>query len=509
MDTSTYRREFADYSAALEVAYYEHRAGFTPELRLEPVFDRYGHLFTLEAINDLQSAIAATPAYLETEREGLTVLSGAARIAYIETQARELTDELARCVSQSQIKWDSESLSSFNAPKLIANEPLPARRRDLTARWTDCVAACDDLRAARFQSFHESARLLGFDSYRALFSDITGTDYKRLAAQTDGFLRDTEAAYSSALSRVVARDLPDAAFNELDQADYFFFQRTSHLDHFFPARDVLSTYSNAMRGLGIRVEQQPNIQIDDESRPLKNPRAACFTIKAPDDVRLLLAPIGGVYDYTALFHEAGHAQHFGWASRELAERHPEFVHRPDYATTEGYAFLFNHLFLDPAWLAEHRPGMNERQAHGIASDIALRVAYIVRRLCAKLSYDLELHDDTGADLRSERLAASYAMTQKQATGFSRSPALYLWDVDDGFYAAAYLRALAFEASLREHLRVRHGRRWWAKRKAGDELIDLWNTASRYTVEELSRQIGFGEISFELLAENLIAELQAD
>ena len=174
------------------------------------------------------------------------------------------------------------------------------------------------------------------------------------------------------------------------------------------------------------------------------------------------------------------------------------------------AFLFNHLFLDPIWLAEHRPNINERQARSIAGDIALRVAYIVRRLCAKLSYDLELHDNTPAkDLRSEQLAASYATTQKQATNFSRSPALYLWDVDDGFYAAAYLRALAFEASLREHLRVRYGRRWWATRKAGDELIDLWNTASRYTVEELSQQIGFGEISFELLAENLIAELQAD
>lgn len=510
MDTSNYRREFADYSAALELAHYEHRAGFATELHLEPVFERYGHLFTLEAINDLQSALEATPAHLETEREGLSVLTGAARIAFVETRARELTDELARCVSRAQIKWDSESISSFNAPKLIANEPLAARRRQLTARWTDSVAACNDLRAARFQSFHESAQFLGFDSYRALFTGITGTDYARLALETDGFLRRTEAAYSSALARVVARDLPEAAFAELDHADYFFFQRTPHLDQFFPARDCLTTYSNAMRGLGIKVAQQPNIQIDDETRPLKNPRAACFSINAPDDVRLLLAPIGGVYDYTALFHEGGHAQHFGWTSRELAARYPEFIHRPDYATTESYAFLFNHLFLDPAWLAEHRPNINERQARGISCDIALRVAYIVRRLCAKLSYDLELHDSADdKGLRAEQLATSYATMQKEATNFSRSPALYLWDVDDGFYAAAYLRALAFEASLREHLRVRYGRRWWATRKAGDELIDLWNTASRYTVEELSRQIGFGEISFELLAENLIAELQAD
>ena len=52
--------------------------------------------------------------------------------------------------------------------------------------------------------------------------------------------------------------------------------------------------------------------------------------------------------------------------------------------------------------------------------------------------------------------------------------------------------------------MRHGHRWWASRKAGDELIDLWNTASRYSVEELARLIGFGEISFDLIAELLIA-----
>jgi hypothetical protein len=56
--------------------------------------------------------------------------------------------------------------------------------------------------------------------------------------------------------------------------------------------------------------------------------------------------------------------------------------------------------------------------------------------------------------------------------------------------------------------VRYGRRWWSSRKAGDELIDLWNTASRYSVEELAQHIGFGDISFELLADTLIANVSA-
>jgi hypothetical protein len=87
--------------------------------------------------------------------------------------------------------------------------------------------------------------------------------------------------------------------------------------------------------------------------------------------------------------------------------------------------------------------------------------------------------------------------------------MYLMDVDDGFYTAAYLRAWAFEVSFREYLRTRYGRRWWASSRAGDELIDLWNTAQRYPVEELARLIGFGEISFDLLADDLIELMKED
>jgi hypothetical protein len=501
MNTDLYRREFADYSSALELAHYQHRAGLNTELHTEPIYERYNDLFTREAIDDLQRAFDETPAHQGTERAGLRVLTGAARIGYLETRAREVSDERARCESQARVEWEGEKIAAHSIPKKIGNEPLASRRRELMARWIDAVETCNDLRAARFASFTESARTLGFDSYRALYTDITGTDYEHLAATARKFLERTEDAYMATLGRAVARDLDGVERDQLQHADFLFFQRMPRLDRFFPAREVLKTYGEAMRGLGIIIEQQRNVHIDDEQRPLKNARAACFRISVPDDVRLLLAPIGGVYDYTTLFHEGGHAQHFGWASRELAVRHPEFIYSPDNATTEAFAFLLNHLFQDPLWLAEHRPGTSPAQARDITRDLALLATHTVRRGCAKLNYEIALYDSP--QVQSEQLASTYATLQMEATGFRRDPALYLWDVDDGFYAAAYLRAWAFEAGLREHLRSRWGRRWWASRKAGDELIDLWNTASRYTVEELARLIGFGEISFDFLADTLV------
>jgi hypothetical protein len=507
MNISEYRRDFAAFASSIELAHYRHRAGLEPELQVEPVYERYEGLFTRDTIEALRRAHEAAPTGQETERTALHALLGMARIGFLEASAKDLMEEYALCQSSAEVEWEGNRLTFHSVPKMIANEASGGRRRELMARWVDALAGCNDLRAARIESLHESARALGFDSYRALYTEITGIDYEALALQTDAFLTRTESAYRSALSRATARDLPGIAPDELGYSDYLFFQRLHRLDRFFPAANVIQTYSSAMSGLGIRVEQQKNIHIDAEVRPTKNPRAACFRINAPDDVRLLLAPVGGVYDYTVLFHEAGHAQHFGWSSRELVRRYPEFLYAPDHATTEGYAFLLNYLFLDPLWLGENVRHISAERARDIQASLALLALHNVRRYAARLRYEIMLHDASA--VRSDPLAHTYAESQTEATGFRRSPMLHLWDVDDGFYAAAYLRAWAFEVGLREHLRIRHGRRWWAMRRAGDELIDLWNTSSRYTVEELAKLIGFRELSFELLADSLIAAVSEE
>lgn len=507
MNVSDYRTDYAAYCSTLELAHYRNRAGFERELNIEPIYDRYGGLYTRAAIDELERSYNETPEQRETERVSLHKLTAVARMGYLETEARELTAEIARFTSSQLIEWNGERIPLNNVQKIISNEPRASSRRELAARWIEALCASGDLRAARIESFHESSRALGFESYRALFTSITGVDYRLLASKTQKFLQRTEPVYMSALARATARDLPDIPFDDLRHADYLYFQRMTHLDRFFPSQELLPTYNAAMKGFGINVARQTNIHIDDKERLFKNPRAACFRINPPDDVRLLLAPVGGSYDYTVLFHEAGHAQHFGWSSRDLVDRHPEFLYTPDNSTTEGYAFLFSHLFMDEEWLIEQRSGLNRTSAREIVRDLALVICSSVRRRAGSLNYEIALHQSS--DLRSEQLSSYYSEELSQAMGFRRDPELYLTDVDDGFYSAAYLRAWAFEASLREYLRTRYGRKWWASRKCGDDLIDLWNTSSRYTVEELAQLIGFGEISFELLADNLIAAMKED
>jgi len=235
-------------------------------------------------------------------------------------------------------------------------------------------------------------------------------------------------------------------------------------------------------------------------------------------VRLVLgARAGGASFFRQTFREAGRAQMFAWASREAASRHPEFVRAPDAATEEGHALLLAGLFRDAAWLGAHR-GVRATEAEEVASFFALLELHDARRECAALGHALAL--DAAADSRSEQLAEGYVGALTAATGFRYDAATRLLDAQ-GFSAppahapaasapflpATMLRARLLAAGFVEHLRARHGRRWFASRAAGDELIDVWNTASRHPGEELARLVWGGGLSFELLADALSASAE--
>src|SRR5262249_24767185 len=198
-----------------------------------------------------------------------------------------------------------------------------------------------------------------------------------------------------------------------------------------------------------------------------------------------------------LLHESGHAQHYGWTAPSLP---PEFKYTGDYALTETYAFLMNHLVSDREWLTET---IGFRQSETFSRSVMLARLVTVRRYAAKLIYELTLHD--GADLSSA--SELYAELQTSATGFKTQQTEFLYDLDDCFYSAGYLRAWAFEVALREYLKTGFGARWWSSIKAGSLLKELWETGDLYNADEMASQLGVGPISFEMLIEEFNRSLK--
>jgi hypothetical protein len=505
MDPSDYRRDYADYSAAAERARFEHHAGLSPRLELRPAEERYADLWTREAIGDLRRALDETPAQFETERAGLRALAGAAGLKYAEVRAREVSEELRRCAESGGFEWNGARVTARDVTGLLAAERDAARRRELTRRRLDAVRACDDLRAARLEALNDAARELGFEGRRALYEELTGVSLEAFAAGAESFLRRTEAVYMSALAEWSSRELGPGTGRAPEYADLLFFERAADTEARLPARDFGGLYAETLAGLGVRVESQRNLRVDDAQRAGKSADSACFAVEPPEDVRLLVGSgVGGLGFFRRSLAEGGRAQMFAWASRETSRRHPEFVHAPDRATEVGHGLLLAGLPREPAWL-EARRGMRSAEASALARRAALLDLYGARRECASVACALALERSAGG--RSEQSAEGCAARFTEATGFRHEAATHLLDADEWFESATRLRARLFAAALREHLRGRHGRRWFESRRAGEELIDVWNTASRYHAEELSKLLWGGEPGFELLADASAAALE--
>ena len=505
MNSSDYRRDYAAYCSAVERERYRHHAGLVARPDFGEAEERYADLWTREAIDDLSRVIDETSAQFETERAGLRALAGAARLRHLEVRARAVTEELRRCEAGGRIRWDGAETAAEDAPKLLSAEGDAARRRELTARWFDAVRPCDDLRAARLEALNGAARELGFDGLRALREDVAGVGLETLAAAADLFLERTARAYHSHLSRWAARHAPaQGAAGGLQFSDELFFGRASHLDVYFPPDWFGAAYEETLAGLGIRAAARRNVTVDAAPRPSKQERSACFAVEPPQDVRLVVGARGRGAEWAReTFAEGARAQVYAWASGDTAARHPEFVFAPDGATVEGHALLFAGLLRDAAWLGARR-ALRATEAEEAARSLALVELHDARRDCAGLRYWLAL--TSAADARSEQLKEAYLSSYTEATGFRYDAATHLLGAERAARAATRLRARLFAASFGEHLRGRHGRRWYASRAAGDELIDLWNTAARYTVEELARLAWGGELSFDLLADELLTTM---
>ena len=519
MKTSDYRRDYAAYMAALERARYDYDTGVAPQLRLAPIRERYADLWTRPAIDELTRAREETSPHFETERAALTALLRAAQIGYAEAHAAEVTDELARCRASARFEWDGAPFAPDDAPAALAVETDAARRRELSARWFGALDACNDLRAARFDALREAARASGFNSYSAFLSGTADEPgLESFSAAADNFLARTASVYNTKLFEWTARHLPPGFARAPVYADSLFLMRLSYLDPFFPARQLRTTYDATMRDFGIRTGQQHNLLIETTAPELESVRAAaCYALNPPQDVRLVYRGEGGASLYRMFFMAAAGAQTFAWVSRDLAARYPELVHSPDETTRAGFQLLFGDLFSDATWLAAHR-NVRSTEASEIARSFALVELEHTRRACARLRQQLIL--DQATDPRDAQLAEGYATALEEATRFRTSPSLYLRDLipdnardtrdaSEHLSPAVYLRARLFAGALGEYFRTRYGYAWWAAHKAADELIDLWNTGSRYTVEELAALAGLGELNFELLADSAEAALRRE
>jgi len=490
-DLDAYRDRAETFLREIDREYLLHLSGRKPELAVAPFYEQHAELFARDAVAKLRELAADAQG---EERRRLRYLTQFALDGAIGQATKHEAEELARLEASLELEFDGAAVPFRQVPVLQANEPHAERRAELERGRNELIAErLDPLYRAALERAHELCRELGWRSYAAAYGELRGLDFERLREQTDRLLETTAAAYPSLLEPQLARaGVPE--LGALARSDVPRLMRAPSLDAGFPGDRLVASFAETLAGLGLDLAAQDNVHFDTEARPSKSPRAFCSTPRVPEEVHLVVLPVGGREDFAALFHEGGHVEHYANTAAELPF---EFRHLGDNGVTESFAFLFEHLTDDPAWL-EARLGVGD--AGEIRGQARATRLLMLRRYCAKLAYELELHAE-GA--KRDALPARYAALLSDATSAKWPRETWLADVDEGFYVVCYLRAWALEAHWRRALRARHGERWFEQPAAGAWLRKLWAGGQRLDAEELLAEVLGEELDFELLLEDLV------
>jgi hypothetical protein len=397
----------------------------------------------------------------------------------------EEDDELENRILAARVSWQGEEIPLRTAQAKLAVIPDYREREELGALQADASAAFNP----------DRLELIG--KAEALEADLSGIpesierneEEKQISLRA---LEQTLAAASAAIDDAYAR-LRATWFERLlgperddVPASYHssYMRRLSPLETTYTKERAVEVCMTTLRALGFDLEHDENIRLDLDDRPQKSPRACVIASDPPKVVHLITRAQGGLHDYQAFLHEAGHALHYAGCDPSLSYAFRRLSR--DHALTEIYSYILEAISHEPAWHATYF-GLSDRQAAENANATIFLEALLYRRYVAKLQFELEFwarFSDAGAS------PDGYAERLTQAVGLRYRPDAYLTDMDAGFYSADYLRAWIRSAQLNDFLRREVGEDWWRRAETGERLRALFFEGTRPSSEEIAARLGF-------------------
>jgi hypothetical protein len=476
-DLDRFRARADRFIAELDEEYYLHYAGLKDTLDLKPIYERYADLTALDQAQSLGQAV-------DGDRH-LRELWRFASEGYLSELTREHSEKIAALEATLEADVDGEKIGFRMLRPTIANEPDRDKRQRL-----------DKVRVELTEEHLNPIYLEGVGLVRSGVGKLEAPTYAdlyrrfgfrldELAKQCRALLDSTEKIYENAADKLFRARI-GVGLDEAKRWDVLRSFRAPQWDPQFPKDKMLPALEATLADLGVDLRAQKNVELDVEHRPKKSPRAFCAPIEVPGRVVLVIQPMGGADDWRALFHEAGHTEHYANTSADLLMEEKRLG---DVAVTEGWAMLLQHLTDDPAWL---RRRLDFPSPDDFAVEGTTQLLYMVRRYCAKLLYELEFH--TADDVRA--VSSRYVDLLGDALKIEPAEQDYLADIDASFYVTGYLRSWALEAQLRTHLRERFGRDWFSQREAGSLLQELWATGMSLTADELLKELTGAEIEMD-------------
>lgn len=464
------------------------RVGLKDTQDIDSILKKYEYLYTDETIEFVSKKRkeVTDPAEKENLERLYYTLLGSNMYSHI----AKLSDELQVKLANASVKYKDKEIPYFALHGMIQKEPSFDEREALSALSEEVhVRFTADKQAL----LREDLKLLNEKTglnYITYYEQQKLMKYGEFAANLKASMERLRPLYIDVMTKWAKKKL-DRPFENISKAHVSFLMKGGQFDKYFPVGGMVDRLKESLLKMDIDFRDYPNILIDLEERAKKNPRACCYGAKVPQEIHLILKPFGGLTDYDTFLHEGGHALHYGSVDEQLS--YPLRELSRDHSLTETYAFLLQNLTLEPQWLTSM--GVPAEVAQQIRYEKVISDLYMYTRYTAKFVSELEFFGQK--DITNGNI---YADTLTKYTGFVYKPTSYLFDMDEGFYSADYLRAWLAEAQLSHFLKKDFGANWWENPESGHFLRSLWAKGTQPVVEQLMESFGYKPFDTHVLEE---------
>ena len=458
---------------------------------------RYADLFSRDQLRALRDEEARAD---EDRREWLYRLGKTCEAGLVAAELAERDDELENALLAARVEFEGEEIPLRTAQARLAVLDSYADRDKLGEIYRAKSAEFNDQRFDLMRAYDELEADLSQEPDPIARSE----EEKQIS------LRELESVLTAASEQIEERFLAlrEKWFERLLGSERAEVPHAAHFSYVRRLSPLAATYTKGratevclatVAALGFDMTAMPNIRLDLDDRPQKAPRACVIASDPPQVVHLITRAMGGLHDYQAFLHEAGHALHYASVGADLPYTFRRISR--DHALTEIYSYICESITREPGWHTEHFD-LSEDEARGNAEATVFLEALLFRRYTAKLQFELEFWSDFASAATESR---AYAEKLTTATGMRYFPDGHLADMDPGFYSADYLRAWIRHAQLRSYLISEVGEDWWQSTATGDVLRKLFAEGTRPSSEEIATRLGVRP--FDTSA--LVAELNAE
>ena len=444
---------------------------------------RYRDLFSREQLDALRGA--EQEAADDNDRERLYRLRKTCEAGVVSAELAEREDALENAILAARVEFKGEELPIRSAQAKLAVLPDYGEREELGEAAGDRSGEFNAERLEVLRAAEElEAEISGEPDPVARNEEEKGISLRELEAVLAQASERSTGAYVLLRDRWFERLLGPERAKVPSSYHVAYLRRLSPLESTYTKDRAVEVCMDTVKRLGFDLEDEPNIRLDLDDRPQKSPRACVIPSDPPSVVHLITRAQGGLHDYQAFLHEAGHALHYAGVDPNLPYTFRNISR--DHALTEIYSYIFEAITREPEWHA-HYFGLSDEEAARNAEATSFLEAVLFRRYTAKLQFELDFwsrfnEDGGGPDGYEERLT--------EATGVRYRADAYLADMDGGFYSADYLRAWIRSAQLRDYLVREIGEDWWRTAETGDRLRALFLEGTRPSSEEIAARLGY-------------------